>query len=173
VSQGNRSIDALSFKVNVYDTRAARQRVDLPLCSGAVTAEGNGSPAGTLRQTFVLGGPTTISQIGIQNREEFTGVLRVVRGGTVVYSANVVGAGAQPVLVDGIGLAVDAQPGETLTLELSVSQATAAHLNLALNFWRTQADVAVGAQVSIDNTCPWNPKPAVAPGTDLIAWILP
>lgn len=173
VAQDGHTSVSRSFVVNVYDTRGVSSRVDLPVCSGAVTEQGNASPAGAINQTVVLGGRTTINQIGILNREEFRGVVRVLRGSTVLYTANVVGAGSEPVVVDGVGLTIEAQPGDTITLQLAVTQATAAKLNLALNFWRTQADAAPGAEVSLDNTCPWNPKPAVVPGTDIVGWITP
>ena len=172
VAQNGHATVTRTFVVNVYDTRDVASRVDLPLCSGAVTGEGNGSPAGMLTQTVVLGGRTTIRQIGIANREELRGIVRIVRNGSVLYSADVMGSGTSPVVVDNVGLTVDADPGDVVTLQLSVTQATAAHLNLTLNFWRTQADVATGAELSVDNHCPWNPRPAVSSGTDVIAWIL-
>ena len=148
------------------------ERVDLGICSGATPVS---SPGGSFSQTFVAGGPT-ISQIGLINREQFVGTVRLYKGAVELWSGPIVGAGAPDARVSVGALNAPIQAGDQLRLEFANLQATAAVPNNALNFWYTGSAAAATGAVTSENTCAWkDPTHLLDPpaGADFLGWIAP
>lgn len=159
------------FTVNVYDTGwvPTAERIDLGICSGATPVS---SPGGSFSQTFVAGGPT-ISQVGVINREEFSGTFSIWRGATRLQASPV--ALAPGVAVGNFSIA-GLTTGETLRLELDEVQATAAAANNALNFWYTGSAAAANGTVATSNLCAWKDATHLVDppnGADVLGWIAP